>query len=121
MGGTSGQGWNGGFEGCLLPLILFPLLVERFLVVCKQGLDLLVGLLVDGAAVAGVGAVVAGGVFPCAVDGDVAVDEDHLELEDLVLVEVELVFEGFELFCGLLGGRGFGSDGAGGIGVLCVG
>ena len=89
----SGLEWNGLFEGCLLPLFFFPLLVQRPLVVGEQGIDLPVGLLQDGAAGMVIGAAVAGGIVSEAVHGDIAVDEDHLKLEDLVLGQMELFLE----------------------------
>lgn len=42
-----------------------------------------------------------------AVHGDVAIDEDDLKLKDLVLIEAEPVFEGFELADGAFGSRVF--------------
>ena len=98
-----------------VPLLLFPLHVERSLVIGKHGIDLPIGLLLYTPAGVIFGAVVTGGVVSDTIQGDVPVDEDHLELEDLVLCEMQLFFETFELFCGLLGGSGFGFTGQGGI------
>ena len=100
----------------------FPLLVKRFLVVGEEGVDLLVRILLDRAAGGVIGPTVAGGVILNAVHGDVAVDKDHLELKDLVFIEVELFFHHPELAHGPFGGgifRGFGLLGGSiGVGIL---
>jgi hypothetical protein len=61
------------------------------LVCGEEGIYLLIGVLVDPAAGAAVGAAVAGWVIAEAVEGDVALDEDHLHLRDLVFGEVQLL------------------------------
>lgn len=89
-------------------LFLFPLLVEGLLVIGEDSVDLLVGVLLDGAAGTTVGTMEVGRApraggrgrsdgLPTrnAVHGDVAIDEDDLKLKDLVLIEVEPFFEGF--------------------------
>lgn len=76
-----------------LSLLCFPLLVERFLLVGEQGCDLAVGILEYSAAGAVVGAGVAGRVIADAVQGDCLGDEDDLDLKDLILCEVKLIFE----------------------------
>jgi len=89
-------------------LFLFPLLVEGLLVIGEDSVDLLVGVLLDGATGTIVGTAEVGRApraggrsrsdgLPTrnAVHGDVAIDEDDLELKDLVLIEVEPFFEGF--------------------------
>jgi len=76
------------------PSGLFPLLVEGFLIVRQQAIDLLVGRLHDPPAGAGFTVVVGGGIVPKAIHGDIAVDQDDLELQDLVLRQVQLLFEG---------------------------
>lgn len=74
-----------------------------FLVIGEEGVDLLVGVLLDGAAGAVVGTAVAGGVILYAVHGHVAVDEDDLKLKDLILVKVEMFFQLPELADGSFG------------------
>lgn len=81
------------------------------MIVGEDRVDLLVRILLDGAAGAVVGFAVAGGLVAEAIHGYVAVDQDDLELEDLVLVEVELFFQHFQLMDGPLGSRVFGGLG----------
>jgi len=86
----------------------------------KEGIYLLIGVLVDPAAGAAIGAAVAGGVIADAVEGDIALDEDHLHLSDLVFGEVQLLLQCFQLVDGLFGGIGLfrlRSGGVGGLGV----
>ena len=92
-------------------LLLLPLLVEGFLVIGKEAVNLLVRILLDGAAGAAVGTGVAGGVMKEAVHDDIAVDEDDLHLQDLVLIELELFFQHFQLADGPFGSRVFGDAG----------
>ena len=97
----------------------FELLVEGFLVIGEEGVDLLIRVLLNGAA----GLAVAGWVMLDAVHGDVAVDENDLELKDLILIEVELFFQYFQLVGGAFGSRVFGPAGflGGGIGIGVLG
>jgi len=88
-------------------LFLFPLLVQRPLVIGEQGIDLPVGALLDGPAATGFVVAVARRVVAKTIDGDVPVDEDHLQLEDLVLCQMELFFEIFHLAGGLPGRGNF--------------
>ena len=96
----------------------FELLVEGFLVIGEEGVDLLIRVLLNGAAGLAVGVPTRD-----AVHGDVAVDENDLELKDLILIEVELFFQYFQLMGGAFGGRVFGPAGLldGGIGVGSLG
>lgn len=73
------------------------------MVVGKDGVDLLIRVLLDGAAGTAVGTAVAGWIMREAVHGDVTVDEDDLELKDLILIEVELFFHHPELADGAFG------------------
>jgi hypothetical protein len=75
------------------PLLLFPLLVEGFLIRGQKGVYLLVRVLVDlaaGAAVLAAIGIASGGIgaLADAVEGDVAVNKDHLHLSDLVFAEI---------------------------------
>ena len=116
-------------------LLLFPLLIEGLLVVGEEGVDLLIGVLLDGAAGLAVCAAKVGRaprVRGCgrsdgvptreAIHGDVAVDKDHLKLKDLILIEVELFFQHFQLSDGAFGSRVFRAAGClgGGIGIGCL-
>ena len=94
--------------------VLFPLCVEGFLVIGEEGVDLLIRVLLNGAAGLAVGVPTRD-----AVHGDVAVDENDLELKDLILIEVELFFQYFQLVGGAFGGRVFRPAGflGGGIGI----
>jgi len=93
-----------------------PLGVERFLLIGEEGVYLLVGVAVDFAF----GATVGGGGIAEAVEGDVAVDEDDLHLGDLVVREIQLLLQHFELMDGLFGGVWFFVPGVGGVGGLGV-
>lgn len=90
------------------------------MIIGEDSVDLLVGVLLDGTA----GTVVGTAEVGCApgaggrgrsdglptrnaVHGDVAIDEDDLKLKNLVLIEAEPVFEGFELADGAFGSRVF--------------
>ena len=88
-------------------LLLFPLLVEGFLAVGEEAVDLLVRVLLDGAAGTSISTAVAGGIMEEAVHDDVAVDEDDLHLKDLIFIELELFFQHFKLADGSFGGRVF--------------
>ena len=97
-------------------LFLFPLLVQGALLIGEHGVDLSVGVLLDGAAGAVIGSAVVGGIFSDAVHGDVPVDEDDLELKDLILRELEPFFHCFELTGRAFGSRAFWTGlGQGGI------
>jgi hypothetical protein len=92
-------------------LLLFPLLIEGLLVVCEDGVDLLVRILLNGAAGLAIAALVAGGVVEEAIHDDIAVDEDHLELKHLILIEVQRTGQRFQLPGGSFGGGVFGGTG----------
>lgn len=93
------------------PLLLFPLLIESLLIVGEDGVDLLVRILLNGTAGLTVAALVAGGVVEEAVHDDIAVDEDHLELKHLILIEIKRTGQRFELPDGSFGGGVFGGAG----------
>lgn len=77
------------------PLFLLPLLVDGFLFIGEEGAYPGVRTPSDFPAGTAVDTAVSGGVALDTIQGDVAVDEDHLELEHLVLGEMELFFESF--------------------------
>ena len=86
------------------------------MIIGEDSVDLLVGVLLDGATRAIVGTAEVGRApraggrgrsdgLPTrnAVHGDVAIDEDDLKLKDLILIKVKPFFEGFELADGAFG------------------
>ena len=126
MGRSGLLGDRSGIETsfhCLISLVLFPLLIQRPLIIGKQGIDLPVSALHDSPADAGFCATVTRGVIPKAIHGDIAVDEDYLELEDLILAQMELFFQVVQLAGGLPGRGGFALFGLwqGGVGGLGMG
>lgn len=99
---------------------LLPLLVKGLLIGGEEGIYLLICVLVDTAAGVAIGMAVAGGVIAETVEGDIALDEDHLHLSYLVFCEVQLLLQHFQLADGLFGGVGFFWGGAGGVDGLGV-
>jgi hypothetical protein len=68
-------------------------LVEGFLVRGEDGIYFFVGVLVDRPAGVIVATSVGRGVVLYTIQGDVPLDEDDLELENLVVGEAELLLE----------------------------
>lgn len=91
----------------MFALGFLPLLVKGLLIGGEEGIYLLIGVVVDAAAGVAVGAAVAGGVIAEAVEGDIALDEDHLHLSHLVFGEVQLLLQHFQLADGLFVGVRF--------------
>lgn len=69
----------------MMRVLLFPLLVQGPLIVGEHGIDLPISVLHDTAACGGLRVAVTGRVVAGTIQSDVAVDEDHLELEYLIL------------------------------------
>jgi hypothetical protein len=89
----------------LLFLLYLPLCILQLLVGIEQGINLAIGVLVDGFAGLPVGFGVAGWIIVDTIDGNDFIQEDHAELYDLSLVKVELFRQGIELLGGSLGRR----------------
>ena len=96
----------------LLFLLFFQLCILQLLVRIEQGIDLAIGILVDGFAGLPVGFGVAGGIIIDTIEGNDLIQEDHSELYDLSLVKVELIGQDFKLLGCSLWGRFLWSGGA---------
>lgn len=96
----------------LLFLLFFQLCILQLLIRIEQGIDLAIGILVDGFAGLPVGFGVTGGIIIDTIEGNDFIQKDHSELYDLSLVKVELIGQNFELLGSSLGGRFLWSGGA---------